>query len=100
MIPELGQLALALALAVALVQGILPLAGAARGDAVWMAVARPAAHAQALLITFSFGCLVYAFVANDFSVQYVASHSNTGCRCSTASPAPGAATKARCCCGA
>ena len=77
MIPELGQLALALALAVALVQGILPLAGAARGDAVWMAVARPAAHAQALLITFSFGCLVYAFVANDFSVQYVASHSNT-----------------------
>ena len=77
MIPELGQLALALALAVALVQAILPLAGAARGDAVWMAVARPAAHAQALLITFSFGCLVYAFVANDFSVQYVASHSNT-----------------------
>ena len=77
MIPELGQLALALALAVALVQAILPLAGAARGDAVWMAVARPAAHAQALLITFSFGCLVYAFVANDFSVQYVVSHSNT-----------------------
>jgi len=77
MIPELGQLALSLALVVALVQTILPLAGAARSDAAWMAVARPAAHALALLIAFSFGCLVYAFVTNDFSVQYVAEHSNT-----------------------
>jgi len=77
MIPELGQLALSLALVVALVQGILPLAGAARGDAAWMGVARPAAHAQALLVAFAFGCLVYAFVANDFSVQYVAMNSNT-----------------------
>jgi cytochrome c-type biogenesis protein CcmF len=77
MIPELGQLALALALAVALVQASVPLVGAARGDAAWMAVGRSAAHAQALLIAFSFGCLVYSFVANDFSVQYVAMHSNT-----------------------
>jgi cytochrome c-type biogenesis protein CcmF len=77
MIPELGQLALSLALAVALVQGIVPLVGAARGDAAWMAVGRSAAHAQALLIAFAFGCLVYTFVANDFSVQYVAMHSNS-----------------------
>ena len=77
MIPELGQLALALALAVALVQGVLPLAGAARGDAAWMGVARPAAHAQALLLAFAFGCLVYAFVGNDFSVQNVAMNSNS-----------------------
>jgi cytochrome c-type biogenesis protein CcmF len=77
MIPELGQLALSLALVVALVQGVLPLAGAARGDAAWMSVARPAAQAQALLVAFAFGCLVQAFVANDFSVQYVAMNSNT-----------------------
>jgi cytochrome c-type biogenesis protein CcmF len=77
MIPELGQLALALALAVALVQGTVPLIGAARGNAAWMAVGRSAAHAQALLIAFAFGCLVYTFVANDFSVQYVAMHSNS-----------------------
>src|SRR5574341_1155518 len=63
--------------AVALVQGIVPLVGAARGDAAWMAVGRSAAHALALLIAFAFGCLVYSFVANDFSVQYVAMHSNT-----------------------
>jgi cytochrome c-type biogenesis protein CcmF len=72
MIPELGQLALCLALAVALVQGIFPLMnpGAA-------ALARSAAQAQALLVAFAFGCLTYAFVTNDFSVQYVAMHSNS-----------------------
>jgi cytochrome c-type biogenesis protein CcmF len=58
MIPELGQLALSLALVVALLQGVLPLAGAARGDPAWMGVARPAAQAQALLVAFAFGCLV------------------------------------------
>ena len=77
MIPELGQLALAFALCLALVQGVLPLAGAARGDALWMSLARPAAQGQALLVAFAFGCLVHAFVTNDFSVQYVALNSNT-----------------------
>ena len=77
MIPELGQLALSLALVVALVQGVLPLAGAERGDAAWMALARPAAHVQALLVAFAFGCLVHSFVANDFSVLYVAQNSNS-----------------------
>jgi cytochrome c-type biogenesis protein CcmF len=42
-----------------------------------MGVARPAAQAQALLVAFAFGCLVYSFAANDFSVQYVVQHSNT-----------------------
>ncbi|MFL6572968.1 MAG: heme lyase CcmF/NrfE family subunit [Burkholderiales bacterium] len=77
MIPELGQLALALALALALIQGSLPLVGAAKGNRAWMALARPAAQAQALLVAAAFGCLVYSFVANDFSVQYVALHSNS-----------------------
>ena len=77
MIPELGQLALALALTVALIQGILPLAGAAKGNLAWMALARPAAQAQAILIAAAFGCLVYSFVTNDFSVQYVAQNSNS-----------------------
>ena len=77
MIPELGQLATALALAVALIQGSLPLIGAARGNLAWMALARPAAQAQALLVAAAFGCLVYSFVTNDFSVQYVAAHSNS-----------------------
>ncbi|MEC4723638.1 heme lyase CcmF/NrfE family subunit [Noviherbaspirillum sp. CPCC 100848] len=77
MIPELGNFAAMLALCVAVVQGALPLAGAARGNAQWMATARPAAAAQLFLIAFAFGCLVHAFVSNDFSVIYVAANSNT-----------------------
>jgi len=77
MIPELGQFALALALAVAIAQAIVPLVGAARGDAAWIALARPTAQTQALLVAFAFGCLTHAFVANDFSVAYVAAHSNS-----------------------
>ncbi|WP_230938360.1 hypothetical protein, partial [Xanthomonas translucens] len=41
MLPELGQILLILALLAALLQAALPLAGAQRGDARWMAVARP-----------------------------------------------------------
>jgi cytochrome c-type biogenesis protein CcmF len=69
-IPELGQLALCLALGVSLIQAL----SLARPAA---AMARAAAQSQALLVAFAFGCLTYAFVANDFSVQYVAMHSNT-----------------------
>jgi len=77
MIPELGNFAVMLALCVALVLGVLPLAGAARGHGGWMALARPAAAAQALLVAFAFGCLVTSFMVNDFSVAYVAAHSNS-----------------------
>jgi cytochrome c-type biogenesis protein CcmF len=77
MIPELGQFALALALALALVQAFFPIAGAQRGNAAWMALARPAAQTQALLVALAFGCLTYSFVANDFSVAYVVQHSNS-----------------------
>jgi cytochrome c-type biogenesis protein CcmF len=77
MIPELGQLALSLALAVALIQAVFPLAGAAKGNVAWMSLARPAAQAQALLVAFAFGCLTWSFVTNDFSVSYVAMNSNS-----------------------
>jgi cytochrome c-type biogenesis protein CcmF len=77
MIPELGQVALLLALGVALIQGTLPLAGAARGRADWMALARPAAQTHFLLVAIAFACLTSAFVRNDFSVLYVAGNSNS-----------------------
>jgi cytochrome c-type biogenesis protein CcmF len=76
-IPELGQLALLLALAVSLVQGTLPIMGAARNRTDWMALAGPAAQVQCLLVIFAFGCLAISFVQNDFSVLYVASNSNS-----------------------
>jgi len=53
------------------------IAGAARRNASWIALARPAARTQALLVAFAFGCLTYSFVANDFSVLYVVEHSNS-----------------------
>jgi cytochrome c-type biogenesis protein CcmF len=77
MIPELGHFALILALVVSLLQGVLPIVGAHRNRMAWIAFARPAAQVAALLISFAFGCLTWAFVANDFSVTYVANHSNS-----------------------
>ena len=77
MIPELGNFAVMLALCLALAQGILPIAGSFNGNQRWMALARPAAAGQFMLITVAFACLIYAFVTNDFSVTYVASNSNS-----------------------
>jgi cytochrome c-type biogenesis protein CcmF len=77
MIPEIGHFALILALVVACIQGTLPLIGAHRGNAAWIALGRPAAAAQFLLIATAFGCLASSFLNNDFSVVYVAEHSNS-----------------------
>jgi cytochrome c-type biogenesis protein CcmF len=77
MIPEIGQLALILALLMAGVQGTLPLAGAARGIPAWMALARPVAVGQFFFVVIAFGCLAYAFVTSDFSVANVATNSNS-----------------------
>jgi cytochrome c-type biogenesis protein CcmF len=77
MIPEIGQFSLALALMVALAQGSLPLLGAWRGVPGWVAVARPAAQAQFIFVGIAFASLAHLFLANDFSVLYVASHSNS-----------------------
>ena len=77
MIPEIGHFSLILAMLVALVLGVLCVAGGQRGRADWMALARPGAQALWLLAALSFVCLTYAFYTNDFSVSYVAQHSNT-----------------------
>ena len=77
MIIELGHFALILAFAVSLVQALVPLIGAHKGWAGWMATAEPAATTQFLLVAFSFGALTYAFVTSDFSVQLVVNNSHT-----------------------
>jgi cytochrome c-type biogenesis protein CcmF len=77
MIAEFGHIALILALTLAVVQGVLPLAGAARGIVGWVAIAPTAAMGQAVLIAFAFGCLTYAYVTSDFSVLNVAENSHT-----------------------
>ena len=77
MIAELGHFALSLALAVALIQTIVPLVGAHKGWPGWMAVADPAASVQFLLVGFAFAALTYSFVVSDFSVSLVVSNSHT-----------------------
>ena len=75
MIPEIGHFALILALGLGLCQAVLPLVGAHRNDAAMMAVARPAAIGQFVFVAISFACLTWSFVQSDFSVLYVANHS-------------------------
>ncbi|NDD02253.1 MAG: c-type cytochrome biogenesis protein CcmF, partial [Betaproteobacteria bacterium] len=77
MIVELGHFALILAACVALLQGFLPLAGTLNDHQRWQALARPAAIVQFLLIAFSFGVLAHAALTDDFSIKYIAQHSNS-----------------------
>jgi len=76
-LPELGLASLALALMLALALACLPLVGAQRGQAAWMATARPLAYALLVAVVLSYGLLTWAFVAQDFSVEYVARNSNS-----------------------
>ncbi|MFM8331473.1 MAG: heme lyase CcmF/NrfE family subunit [Candidatus Methylumidiphilus sp.] len=77
MIAELGHFALVMALMMALVQAFFPLWGAQRGLPLWMAAAAPAARSHFMFLAVAFACLTASFINNDFSVLYVAEHSNT-----------------------
>src|SRR5882762_7818452 len=77
MIPEIGQIALILALMLAVTQATLPLIGAARGVPQLIALARPTAQAQFIFVAVAFCCLAYSFINNDFSVLNVATNSNS-----------------------
>jgi len=76
MIPELGHFALIIAFAVAIVQSIVPLVGAAKNQAALISLARPAALTQLLFIGLAYAALTNAFIVHDFSVLYVSQHSN------------------------
>jgi cytochrome c-type biogenesis protein CcmF len=76
-IPELGNFTLVIALFLALLQGVLPIIGAARGNAVLMSAARPLSFGHFVFVSFAFACLLQTFISNDFSVLYVAEHSNS-----------------------
>ena len=77
MIPEIGHFVLWLALGVSIAIGTVPLVGAHKGRADWMALARPATNLLFILTLLSFLALVWAFVEHDFSVLYVAENSNS-----------------------
>ena len=77
MIVELGNISLIAALAMAIMQCVFPILGAAKGNQTWMSLARPTARLQFLFVLIAFMILVYSFLVNDFSIAYVANNSNT-----------------------
>ena len=77
MIAELGHYALVLALGMALVQGTLPMLGAARRDPTLIGIAQPVACAQFLFVSVAFAALMHAYVTSDFSLKNVAENSHS-----------------------
>ncbi len=77
MMPELGQIALILALLLALTQASVPLLGAWLREPALMAVARPAAYGQFVFLGIAYLILTHGFVTQDFSIAYVAQNSNS-----------------------
>ncbi len=77
MAAEIGHLSLWLALAAALCLSVFPLVGVSRGIAAWQWYARPLASVQWLAMTVGMVALGYSFYINDFTVSYVANHSNS-----------------------
>ena len=76
MLPELGNLALLLALLLSVALAVLPLAGAQKNNVAWMNLARPLAYGQLALIAVSYAALTWAFIDHDLSVAYVANNSH------------------------
>lgn len=77
MIIEFGHFCLVLALAVAMLQAIVPLWGLRTDNASAMRFADHAAEVQFLAIAAAFGALTYAYVVSDFSVLNVAINSHS-----------------------
>ena len=61
MIPELGNFAAMLALCLAVLQSVLPLAGAFTGNRLWMGLGRPLSAGLWVFMLLAFSCLAYAF---------------------------------------
>ena len=77
MTPEIGHFALALALAMALVQSVLPILGAARGNILWMQSAKWSSLGQVFFASIAFFALLQAFVTSDFTVKNVIENSHS-----------------------
>ncbi len=77
MIPELGNFALILALVIAMVLTVVPMVGAQIRHDGLMAFDKPLAVAMFVFLAISYACLTWAFMTDDFSVAYVANHSNS-----------------------
>ncbi|MCB4802953.1 cytochrome c-type biogenesis protein CcmF [Methylobacterium brachiatum] len=77
MIVETGHFALALALAISLVQMVMPVWAARSGDPALRQAASQAALGAFACVLFAFAALTWAHVTSDFSVQNVVENSHT-----------------------
>jgi cytochrome c-type biogenesis protein CcmF len=77
MIPEIGHFALVLTLALALVQSVLPIWGAARSDLIWMKSATWSSLGQVFFTAIAFAALMTSFVQSDFTVVNVVENSHS-----------------------
>jgi cytochrome c-type biogenesis protein CcmF len=77
MIPELGHYALVLALALGLIQAVVPVIGARTNDTTLMRLANSTALMQFFFVALSFAALVTCFVTSDFSVRVVYENSHS-----------------------
>lgn len=77
MIPEIGNISIALALVASILMAVYPLWGAQFGHQRLILTAKPLAIGMFGFTALAFGCLVYAFVTDDFTLNYVAQHSNS-----------------------
>ncbi|GJE56685.1 heme lyase CcmF/NrfE family subunit [Methylobacterium thuringiense] len=77
MIVEVGHFALALALALSVIQAAMPVWAARSGDETLRETTVPAALGVFACILFAFGALTYAHVMSDFSVKNVVENSHT-----------------------
>ncbi|MCV2883743.1 heme lyase CcmF/NrfE family subunit [Aestuariibacter sp. AA17] len=76
-IPELGNLALTFAFGFALALSIVPFWGVRKNNHPIMELAPNLVVGQFIMTAISFGCLVYAFATDDFSVINVAQNSTS-----------------------
>ncbi|MDZ7670671.1 MAG: heme lyase CcmF/NrfE family subunit [Gammaproteobacteria bacterium] len=77
MIPELGQVALALSICLAGAIVWFGLAGAAWGRTDWVGALGSMVTGQFVFVGLAFAALTYAFLTDDFTVAYVANNSNS-----------------------
>ncbi|PCH95980.1 MAG: heme lyase NrfEFG subunit NrfE, partial [Gammaproteobacteria bacterium] len=77
LIPELGHLALVIAFAFALCLSIIPMIGVHSGQSKLMSYAKPLTFGMFVFTAISLVILAYSFVVDDFSIKYIAGHSNS-----------------------
>ncbi len=77
MIPEIGHFSLIIAMAFAVCLSVVPLIGVYNQNQRLIYLARPLTLGMFLFTAISIVILGYSFVLDDFSVKYIASHSNS-----------------------